>query len=179
MLFLLIALGSILHIISLEKELHAISTFNLAFGISLNESDEESSDFIENLFLVFMSFVNPLIMLNILLALCADNYNSSKENSKAKDFKEIALMVLRIEHLLFFRRKSNTLKFLHACLRVKKIEVDKYKKINRAIKSVKKEQENNKIEVVKKLDEFEKKMNFIETVLAKIAEGKTKKKKVV
>ena len=62
MLYLLIAMGAILHVIASEKEFHSSNLIKL---FSINE--ESSSSFIEGLFLVFMSIVNPLIMLNILL----------------------------------------------------------------------------------------------------------------
>ena len=140
-------------------------------------SEENSSEFFSNLFLVFMSFVNPLIMLNILLALCADNYNSSIESAISQDYKELSLIILRVEELLFCKRKKNSLEYLQICSPINKIEMNKFKKLSKIIKNVQNEQENNKLEVLTKLQGFEMKVKNLENLLLEINHSQLKHKK--
>lgn len=172
MAYLLIALGAVLHIIASEKELYLNEMISL-----VTISEESSSSFMEGLFLVFMSVVNPLIMLNILLALCAESYDQSETDKIAGDYKEIADIVLRIEHLLVFKRKNNHLEYLQVCSLKKKKNVDMFKKLSKMIKNVQKEQESGKTLVLYKLNSFEKNIKSLEKILVSIKSKSPSKKK--
>ena len=160
MMHVLIAMGAVLHVIASEEELHTTELVKL-----ISISEESSSSFIEGLFLVFMSIVNPLIMLNILLALCADSYNQSEEKTTALDYKEMADIVLRIELLLVFKRSNEKMEYLQVSSLERKVQTDMFKKLSRIIKNVQKEQERGKVEVFEKLQDFEMKMKSLENIL--------------
>jgi hypothetical protein len=167
--YLLIAIGAILHVIASQNDQHSITTFSL-----IQISEQNFGDFLENLFLVFMTFINPIIMLNILLALSAENYSKSKDLSKALDYREIASIIMRIEHLHFFNRKKSHLEYLQICSEIKRKERTKLQKLAKIIKEVKKSQETHQAQVVTKLQGYDEKLLSLENIMGNIKDRNKK-----
>jgi WD40 repeat protein len=173
-IFILVALGSVLDIIQSEQDLHTTDLIaQKLYGNDLVEIENSSvSDFIENLFYLFMSFVNPLIMLNILLALCAETYNKSEKASQGENYRELAKIILRLEYLLFFQRNENSVEHLQVCSAVAHHELDRFKKLSKIIKKVKQEQIENKDQILGKFDCLEGKIKNVESLFKTIIEKK-------
>lgn len=172
LLYLLIPMGAILHIIALKENLHPLETQSL-----ITISEDNFSDFIENLFLVFMTFINPIIMLNILLALSSDNSQKNLEATKISELIDIGKCILRTEYILIFKRSSGKPEYLQICVENKKKKTEKLKKLARIVKSVTKLQKNNQAQVMNKLSSFDKKIKEIEVFMQDLKELKQKPKR--
>ena len=144
LIYLLVSLGAILHIIAVKEDFHSINTMSL-----IEISEENASVFIENIFLVFMTFINPIIMLNILLALSTENYQ--KDNSKAKETRELTLSILRYEYLLTLNRDQSSFNYLQICTKLKKTKTNKIKVLSTLIKKLSSTQKSNQADLLKKL----------------------------
>ncbi|OMJ75006.1 hypothetical protein SteCoe_25965 [Stentor coeruleus] len=167
--YLLIAIGAILHVIASQNDQRNVKTFEL-----IQISEQNFGDFLENLFLVFMTFINPIIMLNILLALSAENYNKSKDLSKALDYREIASIIMRIEYLHVFNRKKSHHEYLQVCSEIKRKERTKLQKLAKIIKEVKKNQEEHQTQVVTKLQGYDEKLLSLENIMNNIKDRNKK-----
>ena len=66
------------------------------------------------LFLV-ATILNPLVMLNLLIAIMSDTYDRVQESVEVADGKELAEMVLEVEIFMFWNRKKQVYKYLQMC----------------------------------------------------------------
>lgn len=61
------------------------------------------------------TIVNPLIMMNMLIALMNDTYAKIQEDSQIADFIEMAQFILEFESILVWRRGDGKKKFFQLC----------------------------------------------------------------
>jgi WD40 repeat protein len=170
LIYLLLCLGAILHIIAIREDLHSINQVSL-----ITISEENASVFIENLFLVFMTFINPIIMLNILLALSAENYK--KDGSKAKELKELSLSILRCEYLLLSKSCLPDLKYLQICASNKTKKSSKLKTLSKLIKILSTRQKSSQSDLLKRFSIFDSKLKTLHEKIESLSEIKHKSRR--
>ncbi|OMJ91405.1 hypothetical protein SteCoe_6092 [Stentor coeruleus] len=130
---------------------------------------------IQNMYTVFMEYVGPAIIFVALLAVCGHNYEQSFEVSNVEDYKEISKLVLRGEYLMPWKRHSNWLQYIQICTHDKFVGTDRVKKLAKAVKQVKQEQEQNHFEFLEGFAQIREK---IESMHLNIKELKREKRSI-
>lgn len=88
-----------------------------------NGSFENSSEFTLQYFTFFLaSIVNVIIILNLLISILGDSFDSFQNEAVEIDCLEMAEIVLEIETLMFWRRKHNHKHFMYRCQVVEQVE---------------------------------------------------------
>ena len=91
-----------------------IYSYLMNFG-QFDSSDLENENwYMWGLFL-FALFLNPLVMMNLLIATMGDTYSRVQSNIVISNYKEIASLVLEACTLLIWKRSSNEKKYLQSC----------------------------------------------------------------
>ena len=67
------------------------------------------------IFFILATLINPIIMLNLLIALMSDTYEKVQSTNIIADRKELLTMILEIENLAFWNRKRNDRSYLQIC----------------------------------------------------------------
>ena len=122
-------------------------TSTLAFAILLRVSESELTFFnsfinvymldqtnfvislssFENIFVFFMaSLLNPIIMLNLLIAIMGDTYDRIQEDMVVADYREMTELILEAEYFVFWRKfKPGTLAYITRCDYVRNLNLEK------------------------------------------------------
>ncbi|OMJ91045.1 hypothetical protein SteCoe_6513 [Stentor coeruleus] len=66
-----------------------------------------------SLIMFFATLLNPIISLNLLIAILSDTYERVSEDEVIADGQELAGMIIEIETLMFWARGNNRKTFLH------------------------------------------------------------------
>ena len=66
-----------------------------------------------SLVLLLATLLNPVVSLNLLIAILSDTFETVKKDEVVADSQELASMILEIETLIFCKRKKNIKKFIH------------------------------------------------------------------
>jgi WD40 repeat protein len=124
--FLLIFFSStvtfaLLFYISTDSD-HFSSTFVYSYQLNFNDfSGLMPSGYSENFSLTFWtifflaSIMNPIILLNMLIAIMSDTYDRVQEDQIVADCKEMAGMIMQVESMMFWRRHLNKTSFIQRC----------------------------------------------------------------
>jgi hypothetical protein len=83
-------------------------SYNILLG---NWTKPTSPDFF-SLILFLATVLNPVISLNLLIAILTDTYKTVNINKVIADSQELASMILEVETLLFWKRKENHKMFI-------------------------------------------------------------------
>jgi hypothetical protein len=83
-------------------------SYNILLG---NWAKPTSPDFF-SLILFLATVLNPVISLNLLIAILTDTYKTVNINKVIADSQELASMILEVETLLFWKRKENHKMFI-------------------------------------------------------------------
>lgn len=107
-----------------------------------------------SLVLLIATLLNPVISLNLLISILTDTFNTVKEKEKVADLKELVVMIIEIETLMFWKRDNNLKVYLHIVDKDSKEEEDENKlmfmtkKLSTKVKWV-----NNEIDEYRKQNE--------------------------
>lgn len=85
--------------------------------------------------LLIATMLNPIISLNLLIAILSDTFERVKSNEIVADSQELASMIVEIETLIFCTRKNNAKKFLQA-MNGDSVEVDQEEDLGKIVKNV-------------------------------------------
>lgn len=105
-----------------EKSDNFSNTFVIAYRLNFNDfsgimpngySDDLSLTFWIIFFLA--SIMNPIILLNMLIAIMSDTYDRVQEDQVVADCKEMAGMIMQVESMMFWRRNFNRKSYIHRC----------------------------------------------------------------
>lgn len=83
-----------------------------AYRINYSDFDTEEYDEILGWLFVIATLFNPLIMLNLLIAVMGDTYDRVRDGLVIADHKEMASLILEVETLLFWRRNTEDWGFI-------------------------------------------------------------------
>lgn len=88
------------------------------------------------------SLINVVLMLNLLISILGDSFESFQKSAQALDFKEMLDVVIEFESLMFWKRKSGKRTYLQMC--------DLYQQSDRHMTETGKfKSQNNKLDVFK------------------------------
>lgn len=88
-------------------------TYRLNYGDF--DTDAYGDNMMEWAVFVLASFINPLVMMNLLIAIMGDTYSRVQDNEIVADGREICYMVLEAESVLFWKRGSGIKMYLQQC----------------------------------------------------------------
>ncbi|OMJ80809.1 hypothetical protein SteCoe_18864 [Stentor coeruleus] len=86
-----------------------------SYLLSLGNFDTEGYEAFEWVIFFFASVINPLIMLNLLIAIMGDTYSRVAEEQEIADMQELTEMVIEGEYLLFCKRKHGYKSYMQIC----------------------------------------------------------------
>lgn len=86
---------------------------------------------------IVATVINPLILMNMIIALLGNTYSMVKEKAEIADMRELAEMIIEFESMLYWRRGDNERQFVQICSSVKEndSEQDDIKKTVKEISS--------------------------------------------
>ncbi|OMJ73891.1 hypothetical protein SteCoe_27307 [Stentor coeruleus] len=84
-----------------------------SYSILLGNWDIPTSPNFYSLVLFLATILNPVISLNLLIAILSDTYETVNLNRVIADSQELASMILEVETLLFWKRNQNHKKYIH------------------------------------------------------------------
>jgi WD40 repeat protein len=140
--------------------------FILSYRAAYGDWDLEGFQLSEWIWFFIVSAMNPLIMLNMLIAIMGDTYDRVQEMQQVADMKELCSMIFEIESVLIWRRDQGTKMHLQQCLSgdeqgdtYSDMWQGKIKAIKMQIQGINKKIDANNsvvLSVAEKLDSFEK-----------------------
>ncbi|OMJ78838.1 hypothetical protein SteCoe_21282 [Stentor coeruleus] len=87
----------------------------LSYLLSLGSFDTKGYENFEWIIFFFASVINPLIMLNLLIAIMGDTYSRVAEEQEIADMQELTEMVIEGEYLLFCKRGNGYKSYMQIC----------------------------------------------------------------
>lgn len=90
-----------------------IKTYLMNFG-QIDLSNYEDNYFIKGLFF-FSLFLNPLVMMNLLIATMGDTFARIQTTLVISNYKEIASLVLEVSSFMIWERRNNNKMYLQCC----------------------------------------------------------------
>jgi hypothetical protein len=98
-------------------------TFVNAYKLNFNDfsgflSDNWSTQDLNAIFWVIFfisSIMNPIVLLNMLIAIMSDTYDRVQEDQVVADCKEMAGLIMQAEGMIFWRRKMSKKGYLQRC----------------------------------------------------------------
>ena len=96
-------------------EMTRFSIWRIPYELN-NGSFENTSNFtLEYMTFILASIVNVIIILNLLISILGDSFESFQNESEEIDCLEMAEMVVEIETLMIWKRSMNQKQFIHKC----------------------------------------------------------------
>lgn len=94
-----------------------IDSYLISNGIWNNFRYEDpimnSKDFVYPLAIIMITLINPVVVVNLLVSILSDTYETVEENAVVADGLELVDMIIEIETLHFWNRDKNEKKYLH------------------------------------------------------------------
>lgn len=127
---------------------------------------------VTQVFNIFIDAVAPAVVFIVLLAICTHNYEHSGKKALIREYQDISKMVLRGEYLMPWKRNQNWAQYIHVCSHNSFIGIDKLKKVSKAVKIVKQEQDQHRFEIIEGFGEIKEKLENIQQVVMEIKNDK-------
>jgi hypothetical protein len=113
-----------------------------------------------------VTFLNNIIMLNLIISIMSDTYSKVQENSSIADSLELANMLIDVESIMFWKRSQNVKTFYFICEHSEEVQANedltyKIKKIKQVITGVKEELQANHKTYNLSLTEIATNSNFV------------------
>lgn len=96
-----------------------IESYSLNFNIFTLDGDISAFNW---LIIVAATLVNPLVLMNMIIALLGKTYSIVKENALVAELREITEMIVETESLLVWKKKENQKYHIQICVSAEKIE---------------------------------------------------------
>ena len=109
-----IAFGYILMLMAYSTN-DFFSFFTLSYFINLGNFSFPTYDAVQWTCFLIATVINPIVMMNLIIAIMGDTYDRVQEGKEVADYKEQASIILQLEMLYIFRRNLTTRKRLHVC----------------------------------------------------------------
>ena len=120
------------------------SSYLYDLGDSLSKGDSK----LHWLAYFLVTFLNNIVMLNLIISIMSDTYSKVQENSSIADSIELANMLIDVESIMFWKRSQNIKQYYFICEHSGELEANegiqyKIKKIKQVITGVKEELQAN------------------------------------
>ena len=112
-----LAFGVIYFVSQEGKETDIFKLWSSPYQLNMGEISEGNNGKNPATYLYFMmaSVINVIIMLNLLISILGDSFDSFQMDAMQIDYLEQAELILEIESLMFWKRNLNEKKFLQTC----------------------------------------------------------------
>ena len=127
---------------------------------------------ISSVFTTFQEMVAPVIVFLVLLAVCTHSYEQSTEKLMISEYQAIAMLTLRGEYLMPWRRSQNCLQLVQVATHNRFVSMDKLKKVSKAVKIVKQEQDQHRYEISEGFGEIKEKLEALHQGIKEIKNEK-------
>ena len=84
-----------------------------SYNILIGNWDNPTKPEFFSLILLLATMLNPIVSLNLLIAILSDTFETVKKDEVVADSQELAGMIVEIETLIFCNREKNLKKFIH------------------------------------------------------------------
>lgn len=105
-----LAFGLVFYISNMQE---GSSAFLSAYQINFSSFNVILNGSFQTAVFILSCIVNPLIMMNLLIAIMGDTYDRVRDGLEVADHKEMAECIFEIECLLFWRRDKADWKYIH------------------------------------------------------------------
>lgn len=112
-----------------EAWVHSYSLNFNSFNISVYK------DYKEWIVFLIATVTNPLILMNMIIALLGNTYTMVKDQAGTADMKELAGMIIEFESMLFWRRRTESKMFVQICSLVK-MDADEPDTVKSQVKNI-------------------------------------------
>lgn len=127
--FLILFTSTIAFAILLRVSEAELSFFNSFINVYLLDQTNFviSLDSFENIFVFFLaSLLNPIVMLNLLIAIMGDTYDRIQEDMVVADYREMTELILEAEYFVFWRKlKPGKLAHITRCDYMRNLNLEK------------------------------------------------------
>jgi hypothetical protein len=153
------------------------SLWMLSYGLNFGIYESNSSALLKDLIYIISTFINIIVMLNLLISILGDYYDQFQGDKDVIDLREKASFSLEIQKMMFWIKGKGNLKFLHVMKNITDEEnnddlEEKIFSIEKKIDSINKNildaQGDMKKEIVKSIDGLSK--NIEEKIKDSIAQ---------
>lgn len=136
------------------------------------EENRNARDFIYPTSIIVITLINPIIVVNLLVAILSDTYENVQEQSTIADGLELVDMIIEIETLFFWNRPVQDKKFLHmAVLNLIQDEDADDMEVQDLVRKVKEKLEAVKLEICEKSRSFQSLMTHNKSFNEQVATG--------
>jgi len=101
--------------ISLSSDMTFVDAFLQVYRLDYGDFDTESYTTSQWFCFLIASVLNPLIMLNLLIAIMGDTYDRVQNSFLVANMHEIADVILEYESLLFWKRNKTKKMYFQGC----------------------------------------------------------------
>lgn len=105
--------GLLMH--QLNPETSIMNALKDTYRIAYQDFDTQGYDNMEWIWFLLISIINPLIMLNLLIAIMGDTYDRVKERQNVADIQELLNMILETESYLIWKKSASNKSYLQVC----------------------------------------------------------------
>ena len=124
-----------------------------------------------------IEYAMPGLIFISLLAICTHIYDQNGDQAIIAEYKELSQIALKGEYLMPWRRNDNWFQYLQTCTHSEVVGVEKLKKVSRAIKVVKQEQEQHRYEISEGFGEIKEKIDAMHQMIKEMKNEKRPRKK--
>jgi WD40 repeat protein len=156
----------VLYFISNDTEKDVFSIWTAAYELNMGEISRANSENVWTYVYFFLaSVINVIIMLNLLISILGDTFDSFQLNADQMDYFEMAELVYETESLMFWKRGENNKRFIQVCEEVLGQEDQKWggkvRQVLDVIKKMRMDNQSQSIEMNQKIDLIYEKINEI------------------
>jgi DnaJ-domain-containing protein 1 len=107
-----------------------------SYLLNFNSFQTDSYDNIQWVLFIIATLINPLVLMNMIIALLGNTYGRVKENAVVADLLELAEMIIETESILIWRRSDNNKDYVQICASAEKIEDNEIKDFGAQVKKI-------------------------------------------
>lgn len=107
-----------------------------SYLLNFNSFQTDSYDNIQWVLFIIATLINPLVLMNMIIALLGNTYGRVKENAVVADLLELAEMIIETESILIWRRSNNDKDYVQICASAEKIEDNEIKSFGAQVKKI-------------------------------------------
>lgn len=93
-----------------------VNSFTMSYLLNLGEFDTSDFTAIDWVIFITATIINPIVMLNLLIAIMSDTYGRVQSTNVITDRKELLKMIFEIEMLYYWNRATNDRSYLQLCV---------------------------------------------------------------
>jgi hypothetical protein len=151
-----------------------------AYLYDLGDSNSEGFSKLHWLAYFLVTFLNNIVMLNLIISIMSDTYARVRENSSQADSIELTNMLIDVEIMMVWKRGQNIKKYFFLCETAASVENNedfryKIKKVKSFIKEINEKLTGNHKEYQKSLNEISSNSNFAHLSLMELNRSLSKK----